>query len=94
MTTTELFGEKALREDNARKHLVDYALDYFGESDWPAEVILAMCAIAFPKRTFRIDDDAADGLPTCDDAVDEDTGESAGKLWRGLPARWHPRGEV
>jgi hypothetical protein len=35
--------------------LVDYALMYFGEGEWPASVILAVLELDDPDRTFAID---------------------------------------
>jgi hypothetical protein len=50
--------------------LVDYAVYWFSENDWPPEVILAVLALKHPDRTFAIDDEECGDLCECSDAVD------------------------
>jgi hypothetical protein len=49
--------------------LVDYAVMYFQDSDWPASVILAVLELTEPDRTYAVDAEEGD-LVQCCDAVD------------------------
>jgi hypothetical protein len=70
---------KRLSKDLAK--VLDYVFDQFEDGNWPEDIWLALCRLAWPDRRFRVGvAESAEDPVYLEDLVDKDTGENAQEL--------------
>ena len=84
-----------LCDSSPHELLLEYVLDQMGCDGRPANIILAVCEVRWPGRTFAVEDDDGDCQCTVYDAIDVKTGESAAEVLKAeyragaLPKHFH-----